>query len=88
VFGFSVYESFEGDTVAKTGVLNMPGRHEQLLGGHAVMCVGYNDTTQRFIIRNSWGADWGISGYFTMPYIYMTNTNLADDFWKIDTVTN
>jgi len=83
VFGFSVYESFESDSVAKTGVLNLPKPNEKLLGGHAVMCVGYNDKTSRFIIRNSWGDMWGNKGYFTMPYEYLLNENLSDDFWSI-----
>jgi C1A family cysteine protease len=83
VFGFTVYEAFESQDVAKSGVLNMPGPKEKVVGGHAVLAVGYDDTTQRFAVRNSWGKDWGIKGYFTIPYAYMTTTNLADDFWTI-----
>ena len=83
VFGFTVYESFESNEVAQTGVVPMPGPDESVLGGHAVLCVGYNDETQRFIVRNSWGPDWGISGYFSMPYEYLTNRGLASDFWTI-----
>ncbi|HEY2071730.1 MAG TPA: C1 family peptidase [Rhizomicrobium sp.] len=83
VFGFTVYESFESPQVAKSGVLNLPKKSEKVEGGHAVMCVGYDDGKQRFIIRNSWGAGWGMKGYFTMPYAYLTNNNLADDFWTI-----
>ena len=48
------------------------------------MCVGYNDATQRFIVRNSWGASWGQQGYFEIPYDYLTNPDLADDFWVIN----
>jgi C1A family cysteine protease len=83
VFGFSVYDSFESDAVAKTGVVPMPGKSEQLLGGHAVLAVGYDDTTQHFIVRNSWGAGWGDKGYFTIPYAYLAGRNLSDDFWTI-----
>jgi C1A family cysteine protease len=83
VFGFTVYESFESETVAKTGKLNMPKKTEQMVGGHAVMAVGYDDKTKRFMVRNSWGAGWGISGYFTMPFDYLLNGNLSDDFWTI-----
>jgi C1A family cysteine protease len=83
VFGFTVYESFESEAVAKSGKLNMPAKNEQVVGGHAVMAVGYDDKTKRFLIRNSWGAGWGISGYFTMPYDYLLNENLSDDFWTI-----
>jgi C1A family cysteine protease len=86
VFGFSVYESFEGAEVAKTGVLSMPKPDEKQLGGHAVLCVGYDDASSRFIVRNSWGNKWGQAGYFTIPYDYLTDGNLSDDFWTIKRV--
>ena len=83
VFGFTVYESFESDAVAKTGVVNLPAQSESKVGGHAVLCVGYDDASKRFIVRNSWDTNWGQQGYFTMPYDYLTNQNLSDDFWTI-----
>lgn len=83
IFGFSVFESFESDTVATTGIVPMPAMDEQLLGGHAVCAVGYNDKEKRFLIRNSWGIDWGDNGYFTMPYAYIEDRSLSDDFWTI-----
>jgi C1A family cysteine protease len=83
VFGFAVYASFESATVARTGRVPMPARGEDLLGGHAVLAVGYDDASARFIARNSWGSAWGVKGYFTMPYEYVTDPNLCDDFWTI-----
>jgi C1A family cysteine protease len=83
VFGFTVYESFETPQMAQTGEAPMPGPQEHALGGHAVLAVGYDDTTQRFIVRNSWGPTWGMQGYFTIPYAYLTDNNLSDDFWTI-----
>jgi len=86
VFGFSVYESFEGEEVARSGVVPLPKKGERQLGGHAVLAVGYDDSTQSFLVRNSWGTGWGQDGYFTMPYAYLTSKHLASDFWVLYTV--
>lgn len=83
VFGFTVYESFESPTVAKTGHAPMPAPIEKTIGGHAVMAVGYDDSKQWFLVRNSWGSGWGMKGYFTLPYAYVTDAQLASDFWTI-----
>jgi C1A family cysteine protease len=83
VFGFSVYESFESAAVARTGVANMPKPRERQVGGHAVCAVGYDDKANRLLVRNSWGPAWGQKGYFTMPYDYVANRDLSDDFWTI-----
>jgi C1A family cysteine protease len=83
VFGFTVYESFESQQVAKTGAVQMPKSSEKVVGGHAVLAVGYDDKEKRFIVRNSWGANWGIKGYFTIPYAYLADRNLSDDLWTI-----
>lgn len=83
VFGFTVYESFESQQVAQTGLVPLPAASEQVLGGHAVAAVGYDDSQQRFIVRNSWGTGWGLQGYCLMPYAYLTNPHLASDFWTI-----
>ncbi|HEY4149109.1 MAG TPA: C1 family peptidase [Chitinophagaceae bacterium] len=86
VFGFTVYESFMTAAVAKSGVMPMPAASEKTVGGHAVMGVGYDDKKQAFLIRNSWGPGWGVKGYFWMPYAYITNSSLCDDFWTIRNV--
>lgn len=81
VFGFTVYESFETRKVVETGIASMPRKKERVLGGHAVLAVGYNQKDKRFLVRNSWGTGWGKNGYFTMPYEYLKT--LAADFWTI-----
>jgi C1A family cysteine protease len=83
VFGFTVYEGFESQAVAKSGKLNLPKPSERSVGGHAVLAVGYDDKQKRIMVRNSWGPAWGMKGYFTMPYAYAASRDLADDFWTI-----
>lgn len=83
VFGFTVYASFYDGNGAPRKVVPMPTPHERVLGGHAVLAVGYDDTAQKFIVRNSWGPQNQDKGYFHMPYSYLTDKDLADDFWVI-----
>lgn len=87
VFGFTVYESFGTDAVARTGFAPMPGLNEAMVGGHAVMIVGYRDSTRNFLCRNSWGPGWGIAGYFWLPYEYVLSKYLAADFWMLRTIS-
>jgi len=86
VVGISIYESFESLAVARTGLVPMPRATEQLLGGHAVLVCGYDDTKSMFIVRNSWGVGWGDKGYFYLPYAYLTNSTYSSDLWYISTV--
>ena len=83
VFGFQVYSEFEGPIVAKTGILNMPAPTEICRGGHAVLAVGYDMDKGTMLVRNSWGKQWGQDGYFTMPFAYISNPNMAADMWTI-----
>ena len=87
VIGFLVYPSFESAQVAATGIVPMPGSSEPILGGHAVLVVGYNEAKQWWIVRNSWGTGWGDRGYFYVPYAYFLNSRLSSDLWNISSVT-
>lgn len=87
VFGITVYSSFEGEAVHKSGHLHMPASTEKPAGHHAVLAVGYDDSHQWFVVRNSWGSDWGLEGYFTMPYAYLMDEHLSADFWTLRVVT-
>ncbi len=88
VFGFTVYESFESQKISQTGIMTMPSKNERVIGGHAVCGVGYDDAKKRLLVRNSWGSGWGMDGYFTMPYAYLVDRNLSDDFWTIRRAEN
>ncbi len=83
VFGFAVYSSFLDDSVTNTGVVPMPTTSEEQKGGHAVLAVGYDDASRMYIVMNSWSNQWGDKGFFYMPYAYLEDPGLADDFWTI-----
>lgn len=84
IIGIQVYESFESEQVALTGIVPMPNlSFEKLLGGHAICVVGYDDPNQQFICRNSWGTSWGLNGYFRLPYDYLASNYLSGDFWTV-----
>lgn len=84
VIGIAVYQSFVSNAVAKTGTVPLPNKNsEKLLGGHAILMVGYDDASQRFTFMNSWGTGWGANGYFTLPYNYVMDKSLAMDMWAI-----
>jgi len=77
-FGFTVYSSIYD--VSDTGDIPFPKPGDIVLGGHAVVAVGYDDGKKALKIRNSWGKDWGKQGYGTLPYDYVLK-GLSRDFW-------
>lgn len=83
VLGITVYESFESDQVANTGIVPMPALGEEVVGGHCIVGVGYDDTTQLVLAQNSWGEAWGMNGTFTIPYSYIFDPDLAADFHAV-----
>lgn len=87
ILGIEVFSGLESDDAASTGIVPMPDQDEKSLGGHAVVCVGYDDSKNWWIMRNSWG-NWGDQGYFYLPYDYLTDQNISSDFWVIKKVSS
>jgi len=86
-FGLQLFSSFQ--QAGSTGLVPMPDPdNEKHDGGHAMLCVGYSDVDQVFIVRNSWGTDWGEQGYCYIPYDYMTKPDLIHDCWTIRQVSD
>lgn len=80
--GFTVYSSFESQQVAETGIMPVPNKSsEQVLGGHEVLFIGYDDSRQAFKVRNSWGSNWGLSGNFWFPYAAAADPEILIDAW-------
>lgn len=101
IIGFSVYESlYDPISGQPRAIIPMPGdSSDKLLGGHCVLLVGYNDgpdpmplgggidlPPQHYLARNSWGDKVQAGGYFGIPYAYLRDSNLADDFWVISAI--
>lgn len=95
MFGFTVYSSYTQASVANKGAIPYPTPKDKIVGGHAIMAVGFNDTlkiknatagsaatTGALLIRNSWGTGWGDGGYGWLPYAYVLN-GLATDWWAL-----
>ena len=78
--GIVVYQSFESSGSSLTGVIGVPQKGEPMLGGHAILLVGYDDARRLFVFRNSWGPTWGDKGYGYIPYNYISDPNSADEF--------
>ena len=78
-FGTTLFPAFED--VGSDGKVPMPSGSP--IGGHAMLIVGYDTGKQVYIVRNSWGTEWGDKGYCYFPYAYIENPQLADDFWVI-----
>lgn len=85
IFGISLFESF--DRHRKPGLVPMPSPREssrESHGGHAMLAVGYSDKDRVFIVRNSWGNEWGDDGYCYIPYDYLLNAKFNNgDSWII-----
>jgi len=93
MFGFTVYSCYS-QTNTNGGKFPMPKNTDTVVGGHAVMVIGYDDnmviknapsgpsTTGALLIRNSWGTGWGTAGYGYLPYQYVLS-GLATDFWSM-----
>jgi len=91
MFGFTVYNSIKQATA--DGKIPYPCSGDSFAGGHAIVAVGYDDgititnsncnqtTTGAFLIRNSWGTEWGDAGYGWLPYEYV-KTGMARD-WRL-----
>jgi C1A family cysteine protease len=74
VFGTLVTGAFQ--QVTDRTPLPCPGANDKILGGHAMVIVGY--LGGNFLVKNSWGPDWGSHGLCLMTPDYITWANTWD----------
>lgn len=88
VFGTNLFEAFESEAVAATGMVPLPTKAERKkpIGGHCMVIVGYDSVKKLFKVANSWGAAWGVGGYCWFPFAYLCDLGLASDCWVLDLV--
>lgn len=70
-----IYDSFN----TTTGFVKRPTKSEiesADFGYHAMVIVGYSDDTKFFVVRNSWGKEFGDNGYCYIPYSYICDPEL------------
>lgn len=88
-FALNTFESFDSASRNK-GRVPMPKASDNVRethGWHAMLCVGYSEPDQMFIVRNSWGEEWGDNGYCYIPYKYVINQEFnGHDSWIIKSV--
>lgn len=84
IFGVTLFSSFEGEDVERTGVVPMPDvETEGMVGGHAMLLVGYGQRRGYYTVANSWGPEWGDEGYCYMPEKYVASTDFGGDYWMV-----
>ena len=95
IFGFTIYTSAYEASNQRNGLIPFPDyKRDRVVGGHSVVAVGYDDYKKierkdrvapsegAFLVRNSFGADWGDGGYGWLPYDYVL-AGLTADWWSL-----
>ena len=89
LFGIKVFSSFNSEHAKKTGIIKIPDLEtDELLAGHSALLVGYDDTTNLYTFINTWGNSWGDGGLGYIPYEYINNPELSDEFYVMTKVSN
>lgn len=87
-FGFTIFESFMDPEKWSCDRMPDPKPNEKILGGHAVVLCGFDNVNRLFLVRNSWGEQWGTDGYFWMPFDFCVDRKYCSDFWVIEKVND
>ena len=82
--GIMVYSNFIRLT-KEDDILKLPSPSDELLGGHAVCIIAFDDETDTFEILNSHGSKFANDGYFRIKSEYLLNKEMAFEFYTVNT---
>ncbi|MEJ1933460.1 C1 family peptidase, partial [Nostoc sp. NIES-2111] len=95
IFGLTLYTSVYEKTNYEKGYIPYPDANkDKVVGGHTAVVVGYDDfkfircanrknySRGAFLVRNSWGTEWGVNGYGWLPYDYVL-AGLTSAWWSL-----
>ena len=84
VFGISLPGQMLMVEGAQTGRIQKPiGGWLEGGGGHAMLIVGYDDTRNAWLVRNSWGTSYGEQGHVWIDYEVMAHYAWPSEYWTI-----
>ena len=69
-----LYDSF--NDIDETGIVPIPKKSEELLGGHELCVISFDNKRKLYGCVNSWGPTFGANGYVFFPYAYFQNKHL------------
>jgi C1A family cysteine protease len=93
ICGIKIFKNINDDEIKKTGIIKLyiddnDDNDDNLVGGHCIILVGFDDNTRYFKFINSWGNKWGENGFGYLPYEYISNKYLSDEFYILNKITN
>ena len=88
ICGIKIFSSFYNKKTFETGIIKIPNKDDEFLGGHCIIIVGYDDINSQYIFINTWGNKWGNEGIGYIKYNYIAENNYSDEFFVIKKISN
>lgn len=86
--GIKLFDSVYSDEVKNTGIIKFSDEYDKILGGHCIILIGFDDDKKHYKFINSWGTNWGDKGFGYLPYEYIKNDKLSNEFYIIKKISN
>ncbi len=86
--GIKLFDSVYTDEVRNSGIIKYCEEYDKILGGHCIILIGFDDDKKYYKFINSWGPKWGDNGFGYLPYDYIKNIRLSNEFYIIKNISN